>query len=923
MPLNRGQLRWLLIALLLLGTAPAASYSSFGQNKVSYRAFDWRVLTTEHFDVHFYPEERELAERTAALAETAFRELALRFGHLVKGRIPLFVYSNGPSFQQTNTIDMLLPESVGGFTEFRKGRGVMPNNGDLAAFSSTLTHELVHVFAFDVLRDNVMARGDTSYGTPHLWFSEGLAEYFSDGDSAELAIYMRDLVLEERLVSLRKLIGAGPVFLLYKEGQSACVYIAERFGEDALVELLRRSYTHEYFDDVVADVLGVAFDEFDEDWRRWVKRRYFPQIAERHSLDEIGERLTGEEEIALSPVYVERNGEPGYCFLSNYYGYQALFWAPLEEPEAAERLLTAERNPSLESLHMFTSDLAADDGRVVFSAATGGRDELICYDVDADEVRWRRPLPGVVNLYSPALTGDELYVSGLDEAGRADLYRVELPDWRVTRLTEDFYFDGEPVITPNGGIVFSSNRADGEYSPHRHLWRLDPATGELEQLTTGAYADRAPVYDAQDRLYFFSDRDGAADLYRREDDGSLTRMTRLYSGAFRGGFTPAGDLLCEGLVGHGFGVYRVDELAPAPAGESVAAVGESGGVAPLQTVDIAAEIAPYETEFTLDVIRADTAYDPEFGTGLGTAVGLTDLTGDQRIILQLYSVGSSTAGFFEYLNVAGTYLNLSRRLNWGVGGFHYVDDYYDYTVEQPYFERRYGGVGVLSYPFNRYTRLESNLVLRQSERYDYLGEDWNSRLLGSGYLSFVYDTTLWDMIGPIDGMRVNLQAGQTFDLTNGKSAYYSLWGDVRYYLRTSRKTTLAARLIGRLAEGEDARRAYFGGSMSMRGYPYGHFHGTRLAMGNLEWRFPLFDYIALGLPVGALTFYEVQGALFFDAAAAWDADQDFPGLSGDFGIGFRVGLARYLALRFDLAWLTDFEEVERDPEFQFYIGWNF
>jgi len=48
-------------ALALFGAAPlAAQY--FGQNKVQYQAFDFRIIQTEHFEVYYYP-----AERTAAL----------------------------------------------------------------------------------------------------------------------------------------------------------------------------------------------------------------------------------------------------------------------------------------------------------------------------------------------------------------------------------------------------------------------------------------------------------------------------------------------------------------------------------------------------------------------------------------------------------------------------------------------------------------------------------------------------------------------------------------------------------------------------------------------------------------------------------------------------------------------------------------
>ncbi len=31
----------------------------FGQNKVLYKDFEWAVLRTEHFDVHYYPEEEQ------------------------------------------------------------------------------------------------------------------------------------------------------------------------------------------------------------------------------------------------------------------------------------------------------------------------------------------------------------------------------------------------------------------------------------------------------------------------------------------------------------------------------------------------------------------------------------------------------------------------------------------------------------------------------------------------------------------------------------------------------------------------------------------------------------------------------------------------------------------------------------------------
>jgi len=38
-----------LVALLL----PTALRAQFGQNKVQYRTFDWHVIETQHFEVHY------------------------------------------------------------------------------------------------------------------------------------------------------------------------------------------------------------------------------------------------------------------------------------------------------------------------------------------------------------------------------------------------------------------------------------------------------------------------------------------------------------------------------------------------------------------------------------------------------------------------------------------------------------------------------------------------------------------------------------------------------------------------------------------------------------------------------------------------------------------------------------------------------
>jgi hypothetical protein len=111
--------RLCLVTLLLAGIAPAnAQFFWFGRNKVQYTDFEWHVLKTDHFDIYYYSEMKDLAERGAFFAEESYRILQEKFHHTLNSRVPLIFYSSHLHFQQTNTTGGFIPEGVGVFFEF-------------------------------------------------------------------------------------------------------------------------------------------------------------------------------------------------------------------------------------------------------------------------------------------------------------------------------------------------------------------------------------------------------------------------------------------------------------------------------------------------------------------------------------------------------------------------------------------------------------------------------------------------------------------------------------------------------------------------------------------------------------------------------------------------------------------------------------
>ena len=120
----------------------------FGQNKVQYRKFDFRVLKTDHFDIYYYPEEEQSAKMAARMAERWYGRLSRLLTHELRGRQPLILYASGPHFRQTNAIEGEIGEGTGGVTEAYKRRIILPLAGPLEATDHVLGHELVHAFQY-------------------------------------------------------------------------------------------------------------------------------------------------------------------------------------------------------------------------------------------------------------------------------------------------------------------------------------------------------------------------------------------------------------------------------------------------------------------------------------------------------------------------------------------------------------------------------------------------------------------------------------------------------------------------------------------------------------------------------------------------------------------------------------------------------
>ncbi len=928
------KISWFVFFIILLAATTADAQYYFGKNKVHYTIFDWQVLSTPHFEIYFYPEEKEVAEIAGGLAEESYRFLENKFNHHVEKKIPLIIYSSPSYFQQTNVIPNILPESIGGFTEFLKGRVVIPFNKSHSFFSRTIRHELVHVFSYDKLSKVMKAHKKYNFSAPPLWFEEGLAEHWSGTQDSDAEMILKDLVLSGKLVSLKDIGQVYGTYIMYKEGESFCNFLSKEYGDYRLALIYENYWKERDFSKTIKITFGRSLEKLGEEWEYYLKKKYFPHIENADLPDKVAKKLTFDG-INLKPVIVKRGSEDWIAFKSNKLGYSSIYlMSPNGEKEKLLTLVKGERSYEFESLHLLESKIdASKDGKIVFVSKRNEKDVLYIYNIKKMRIEKDISFDSLVALSSPSWSKDKRKITfaGVTVSGFCDLYYYDLEKDFLFRLTYDFYQEKDPCFSFDGEkIIFSSDRGEFGAYGYLNLFWYDLKKGKIEQLTFGKHNDINPSW-SKPGIVFSSDRDGGFDLFLLDNTSNIYKISNFITGAFDPNFSDEGkNLVFTGFQDYSFQIYKMSFsdslLIPFRRMLRTSEKKKSGSVN-FENFWEPKKIAgkyrkgtvKYKNKFSFDIAQSAISYDAIYGPIGGFQGALTDVLGDHQVFFLLANTAQSKTDFFKSFNLGVTYLNKSRRFNYGFGAYHLYDEYYHYVKDfyNYYTERQYGGVLFGSYPFSKFRRVEAKFFLRQSERDYYMEGRTRKAFLATSYLSFIKDTSIWDGVGPIDGTRFKFTLGLTFGLNDGKIYNRLALFDFRKYLRLGKYSCYAFRFTGFSSDGEEPQRLFLGGSWSLRGYSRRAFYGKNLVLVNNELRFPLIDDLYIGFPIGKVGFQAIRGALFFDLGNAWDRyDED---LHASYGVGARLGLGYLVVLRFDLARNLD----SKDWVFDFFFGWNF
>jgi hypothetical protein len=973
-----------LLALVVVLVAPNAF--PFGQNKIVYDRFNWSIYHSTHFDVFFYDQEKDALQKVVDVAESAYDELSRKFNFQITKKIPLIFYHTHSAFEQTNVDLNFIPEGVGAFAEPTRNRMVLPIDTTDEKLLQLVRHELTHVFEYELLFQGKLGKELTS--NPPTWLMEGLASFMGEDEDSKDRMVLRDAVVNDVVPPITRATGMGGYFA-YRFGHAVFKYMQEKYGWEGL-----RDFIYEYRNTLgnsVDRALKRAFDitpeEFDSRFRTWLRKQYLPALVAKGEPQEYGDPFKvgqGVESEDISPVpspsgdllaavvtYKEdadvaifnipkrvmmRNLTSGYTSKYEYPVVQALTTGPVMGRDIAF-------SPSGDHVALFVKK---ERGR-----------NLLLINVLTGTIDHSAPVADLEQELSPAYAPDNKSIAFAAYRGsQPDIWLYDIASGNVQNLTKDRFFDGAPVFSPDGKWLVYSSIVNG----YAKLFKLNLANPtERYQITNGEWNDIDSWFSPDGkRIFFASDKqtgrgieqaaqilEKAEDKAKKEGDTPPADPTNFasyniyslnlengdllqYTDVVGGCFTPVvftGENNRERMVFASYykqhwKLFSTTTDKPLHAAEKTTLPS-----APMQAEARPTFQPPVEVAVDPDKIEKSSSRklfidNVEVNGGVtsdqllvsSSVIYMSDMLGNRRLIASLDSISS-------YSNFDVLYFDLQHRTNWGIRVFDnrsfYLSptDVFSTNIDRRQIFRETGAVGILSYPFDRYHRLDAGIGY-EARSLDYPVVDDAGNLfffsrrdnfpLVSG--SFSGDTTIFKQFGPISGHRYEIAGTYAADAKNGGTLTNDWSIDARQYLQVTSRTLLAARLFAGYSTGNFPNFYYFGGLNTVRGYDFRSIIGTRAAYANLEFRFPLIDVLVTPL----IVLQNVRGNLFFDIGGA-----NFPGqpykfisknqlVNGVASVGYGLSFNFLgLELHWDFAKRTDLKHTQGGTRTEFWIGETF
>jgi hypothetical protein len=852
-----------------------------GKPDPRWRMFDWKYsdfdASGSKIRLFFYEEERWTARFALDELQTEAAYLKEQFnGFTPPQRFNYLLFTSHREFQQTNAFS--LSEGVQGITSTQEPTMAIPYWGESETFKHISTHEMTHQFQVQKLNaTNKWGSMRTDELTP-LWFIEGMAEYYSlHGMDPETRAYMRDLVLypNKDMGQIMPKFFEQPAYSfvqVYKAGQTKLDFLESTFGKGTIQKLLtavdeKLGGKFQVFPELTATELNVKVDEIEKKWNAYIDKNFrealkgFKQKLE--DFDEIKEIPDTVDTLAVSPDgkwMMTRE-------IDEMTGVTSIWLRSTSDPKKKERVAKDFENENFKLYFMTLPTLAISNDHVLYFAETIRGPELVRrnYKEGEDgkpkldgEVRYAIYKHDLIEAHSPAISKDGTKIAfvGLDKQGRANVFTLDGTssdsDLRPKRLTSDQY-SWKNLAWNESAIYGQSDRtADGKTA----IFKINPDTGEFTQITYSAANQSEPDHASSGELVFTSLESGSSQIHLLKG-GVEYRITDVPTAAMRPQLR--GDTLyLTALKGGRYKVYRVprskwlnqfvrnlesvqDDIDKPPVPVALADLGKY-------------DIQDYKPFRTSGTRIENLGGFLSTGTVIGVSAAVSDLMRDYIISGDFFLLGGIKNSEADLMLT-----NFRGRTKWTGGGYYTIRQQVDTQLSDSqnvryYWNREFGGLFSLQYPFGPFDFMDAELRVAGVNRTDFsdpaLQPEFNAQNPGTELLlaptvRFGYDRVIYEAFtGPLKGYGVLLEG-----ITNiyPKNTMITERGriDAAYYYHVAGEAVLAFQGMGGAAwslhNGTFLDSFFVSSPDIFRAYPFNDIRllGNYVLGAKTEFRFPI------------------------------------------------------------------------------------
>ncbi len=939
----------------------------------------WKTIVTPHFSIHFHEGEDWTAGEVAKIAEEIYQPVTSFYGYEI-GRVHINVYdvtdrAEGLAAFYLNRIDINASDYEFHF------------RGTSDWLRNVLTHEFTHLVSIQTAMKLPLRipavylqavtfekekRPDVITGYPNFqgsipfsgeiipnWLAEGTAQFQCTSDRNDIWDSHRDMLLRMAVLSgnLHTIDEMG-VFgknsieaeMVYNQGYSLVRFIAERYGEDKVVELVK---AHSKLFCLSSNrackcVLGISEGDLYREWVRELEKRYSREVAGIGTRRREGEYLSSKGYMNMFPFIAGSGGELYY--LSNMgRDYMSMDLVRLGHDGKPESVVSG-----LSSRASYF-----EPGRMVcYAKRTGdnpyGYELNDIYLLDIETGKEKRVTHGM-RATDPSFSADGRRIAAVEsEDGSERIVAIEVDTGKsryLTPLVRGRRYYG--IAWVEKGILTS--RFDGV---SRDIVLVDPVTGGEEALVSGTADERDPCWDADNNGFLFSsDRTGIFNIYHLDiSTGSELMITNVVGGAFSP-YISGDDMLFTGYGARGYEIRTIRNWIDGAIDPS--AVGIDASLAGMRTEcyklreknsdglsgaeETVAKAEKFDIEYTpLFIFPRFLVYDKK--PRIGLAFNSMDLI-DRQSLYAAASINKDKEFNLQFgfdtrqFKPTFSFIFLSARKYYDFSDITLGDVRVRYDLWDAYFMCK-----MELEETSRNRRKEITLAYNHGEyglninAWDYYDSElgWNYYKANEISLFFDYRSIrpgVYSDINPRSGRTLHVELTRAYDkLSSGYFEYafkpiYDQNDFGRYILEYEEFIPLPlwSHVLSFYAKGgtldenlvDDFFYLYLGSYDGLRGYSYYSLGGRKIAMARLTYRFPLFSRINkqyLGTYLASL-----YAGIFAEAGKAWNEDElDFNGNNKDIGFELRLkGFTFYnypLAASFTAAYGLD--KIEYNDPFQ-------